>query len=322
MGSRFIVDIMKAIRLQDKALRIIDFSPLALQMGDYFHPIGNFSIVPFYGSYLASFRRFAYHITTEIQEYVTEPTLKLEDPHKHLFCILDRDFKFVKHIPCHTSTFWEDPKFNRRIPYLEDMRMVKWDGRIYGISAIFYQNENSYERFGLEVQNITVEQVGMELFSKLNCSHKWNSVQCGIMGRHKNWMPVPNKPFTFITATWKDGVQIMDIHNGEFVTIGKEGDDLYRGNAPLVKDGDGYMSIVHRLEKDAIGRKVYLNYVVEYSGDLSLKRISHPFKLSEFNIEFVTTLQPLPNGDVFIGVTEMDDHPMGMIFDRKALLSL
>lgn len=84
------------LNIQDMAKRKIDFSDYAFEMGEYFNPIGNFSIIPYNGIYLASFRRFAYHITTEWNEYVTYPALKLNDPHKQLFCLLDRDFNFIR----------------------------------------------------------------------------------------------------------------------------------------------------------------------------------------------------------------------------------
>ena len=306
------------LNISHKAKRKIDFTSIGFDMGCAFNNVGNFSIVPFNGLYLASFRRFGYWITRDRQQYLTQKNLKLQDPHKHLFCLMDSDFNFIKHLPCPSSTYWEDPKFNLRTPYLEDMRMVNWDGRTYGISAIFYQNEKSYERFGMELQEICVEQRGMELCANVSCRHKWNSVQHGVMGRHKNWMPVCDKPFTFITSTWNDGVQVFDIHKGKFDIIGKEGkaDEIHRGNTGLVKTLDGgYMAITHKLSFDERGRKIYQNRLVEYNEDLSLRKIYTPFKLCESEIEFVTTLLQLPSGEVFIGVTEMDEVPMGFVFD-------
>lgn len=306
------------MNISHKAKRKIDFTSYGFEMGCVFNNIGNFSIVPFNGLYLASFRRFGYWITSDIQEYLTQANMKLKDPHKHLFCLLDSDFNFIKHLPCHSSTYWEDSKFNLRVPYLEDMRMVNWDGRTYGMSAIFYQNEKSFERFGMELQKISIESHGMELCANVSCQHKWNSVQYGIMGRHKNWMPVCDKPFTFVTSTWNDGVQVFDINKGKFEIIGKEGkaDEIHRGNTGLVKTLDGgYVAITHKLSFDSKGRKIYQNRIVEYNEDLSLRKIYKPFKLCESEIEFVTTLLPLPNGDFFIGVTEMDEIPIGFVMD-------
>ena len=193
---------MKSLNLSDKAKRTINLSDIAFECGDFYHPIGNFSIVPLNGMYFASFRRFAYHIPTDTQNYVTCQQLKLDDPHKQMFCLLDRDFNFVKHLPCEKSAYWEDPHFNMRTPYLEDMRMVEWDGKIYGISSVFYQGEKSYARFGFEFQHIDVYSKGMECCAHVECHHRWNSIQNGMFGRHKNFMPIPDKPFFFVAGTW------------------------------------------------------------------------------------------------------------------------
>ena len=304
------------LNISDKANSKLNMADIGFECGDMFHSIGNFSIVPFNGFYLASFRRFAYYITSETEEYLTCQTLSLEDPHKQLFCLLDKDFNFIKHIPCATSTFWEDPKFNRRTPYLEDMRMVNWEGNIYGISSIFYQNEKSFERFGLEFQQIDVCSKGMEGCAHVECQHRWNSIQHGIFGRHKNFMPIPDKPFFFVSGTWQNGTQLLDMKGDKFIcggTIGSE-DEIYRGNTPLVETNTGYLTITHRLVFDERGRKRYINYLVEYNKDLSVRRVSRPFKLTQSNIEFVTTL--LMRGDkIIIGVTEMDETPWLMVFD-------
>ena len=93
-----------------------------------------------------------------------------------LFCLLDKDFKFVKQLPCVNSSYWEDPNFINRLPYLEDMRMVVWNGNIYGSSTIFYQGEKGYARIGMEVQSIVVQH------DMVSCEHIWNSLPVGIKG--------------------------------------------------------------------------------------------------------------------------------------------
>lgn len=47
--------------------------------------------------------------------------------------------------------------WNKRLPYLEDMRMTIWDGEIYGISTIVYQAEKRYAQVALQVQKIEVD---------------------------------------------------------------------------------------------------------------------------------------------------------------------
>lgn len=163
----------------------------------------------------------------------------------------------------------------------------------------------------------------MNSLSHIDCHHHWNSIQRGIMGRYKNFMPIPDKPFKFVSGTWEKGTQLFDMTTGKFIdggiVDGEEG--LFRGNAPLLKTDFGYMGITHKLDFDERKRKRYNNFLVEYNSDLSIRRISKPFKLCASNIEFVTTFLELPNDELFIGVTEMDEHPLGMIFDRKELVS-
>ena len=85
------------------------------------------------------------------------------------------------------------------------MRMVEWNGSIYGISTIFYLNKKKYDHYGLELQRIEFGHSGMNCCSHIDCHHHWNSIQRGIKGRFKNFCPIPDKPFKFISGTWKNG---------------------------------------------------------------------------------------------------------------------
>jgi len=176
--SFFHFTMIGCLNISDKAKNIIDFSSIAFDTGEYFHPIGNFSIIPHKGNYLASFRRFAYHITSGEEKYVTCQALKLADPHKQLFCVLDKSFNFIKQLPCAESTYWlgYEPYAQKRLPYLEDMRMMEWGDHIYGMSTIFYQGETGYSTIGLEVQKIGIED------DVVTCEHFWNSIPSGIKG--------------------------------------------------------------------------------------------------------------------------------------------
>jgi len=300
--------------LKPLAKRIIDLAHIGFDCGFFSNPVGNFSVIPHGEYYLASFRAFGYYITTETQNYVFTTNMVLAHPDEHIFCLLDRDFSFIKRLPIAENTYWKDPKFNKRTPYLEDLRMVEWDGSIYGISSVFYQNETSYERFGMEVQKIAVDG------EAVRCSHFWNSIEHGMYGRMKNLMPIPDKPYRYISATYQSGATMIDISNDRITEGGICEGEMYRGNSPLLKTDWGYMTITHRLTADERNRKRYINYIVEYNADLSVRWISRPFKLTESNIEFATALLELPSGEIAIGCTEMDDTPMLMVFDRDEFL--
>ena len=170
---------------------------------------------------------------------------------------------------------------------------------------------------GLEVQKISL--LGDEA---VQATHIWNSHEKGIEGRMKNFMSVPDKPFTYVTGTSSKGACLIDISTTTTTeVVDYDPDDLYRGNTPLLKWGDGYLTICHKLTKDEFGRKRYLNYFVKYSKCLVPTRISSPFKLCESNIEFVTTM--LQQGDsLLIGVTEADESPWLLEFNADELLGI
>lgn len=76
------------------------------------------------------------------------------------------------------------------------MRLVVWNGEVYGATTIFYQGVKGYARIGMQVQKVRAENGVVE------CEHFWNSLPVGIGGIQKNWMPVPDKPFKYISATY------------------------------------------------------------------------------------------------------------------------
>lgn len=134
-------------------------------------------------------------------------------------------------------------------------------------------------------------------------------------------MPIPDKPFHFIAATFPKGVVMFDLQHNKFTTGGiVESEKLIRGNTPLLKTDFGYMTIAHDLVFDDRKRKRYRNFVVEYNADLSVRRISRPFKFTYLNIEFITTF--IEDGDdVLIGDTIMDETPLLFRFNKDEFLS-
>lgn len=302
---------MSEVNIRNLATKVVDLSPLAFEVGVLFNPIGNFSLARLpNGNWLCSMRRFGYYISTVTQAYLTNKQLRLSDPDKHLLLELDEDFNLVRQFDLVKNDYYKDPIFNQETPYLEDGRLTKWGSDYYLASAIFYQANQHYQKFGMEVQRLEIDG------DRIAARHVWSSVEHGIMGRHKNWMPVPDKPFKFVIGTSAEGAQTIEIQTNKIEEVGCfEAEDLYRGNTALVRIDSGYLTITHNLTEDELGRKRYINYFVEYNADLSVRRISKPFKLCESNIEFVTTMH-LAGNKMLVGCTEMDDTPMILEFDK------
>ena len=157
----------------------------------------------------------------------------------------------------------------------------------------------------------------------IRASHVWNTIERGIGGIQKNWLPVPDKPMTYIVGTSDHGAQHIDISNKDIVDVGRiDRNVLYRGNTPLVKVGGGYLAIVHCVidVDDQHKIKTYYNHFVKYDDNLLPVLFSRPFKLTNREIEFVTDLK-LIGDEVQIGVTENDDTPVVLTFDRGQLFN-
>ena len=143
----------------------------------------------------------------------------------------------------------------------------------------------------------------------------------GIKGVQKNFCAVPTHKFLYIAGTFPSGVLKLDISTNQFSGIGKlEPEKLIRGNTPLLKTDFGYMTIAHDLVFDDRKMKRYRNFLVEYNADLSVRRISRPFKFTDINIEFITTFLEDGN-DILIGNTIMDETPLLFRFNRDEFLS-
>ena len=131
-------------------------------------------------------------------------------------------------------------------------------------------------------------------------------------------------PYVYLTGTSTSGSSTLDLRIGKLKDNGNYDErDLYRGNTSLVKDNfrKCYYAITHKvIPPTETSLKTYVNYVVEYDRNLVPIRISKPFKLTDKPIEFVTALNEMPNGELVIGVTEMDETPFAMVFDKDEFL--
>jgi hypothetical protein len=302
---------MCEVDIRSLATRVTDLSPLAFDVGVLFNPIGNFSLAMLpNGNWLCSMRRFGYWISSITQAYLTNPEMKLERPDEQLFLELDGDFNLVRQFTLVKNEYYKDQVFSRETPFLEDGRIVQWGGMYYLASAIFYQDNGHYEKFGLEVQRLDFDG------DNIAARHVWSSVEHGITGRHKNWMPIPDRPFRFVSATFEHGSQMVDISANRLTEVGTCGTELFRGNTNLHETDYGYITVTHKLAQDDLGRKRYVNYFVQYNQDLSVRHISKPFKLCGSNIEFVTWIH-ISGSRMLAGVTEFDELPMVMEFDCK-----
>lgn len=128
---------------------------------------------------------------------------------------------------------------------------------------------------------------------------------------------MPDRPLNYITATSPDGAKVIDLKRNNIVGTGDfNPKNLYGGSANLLKDGQGYYTITHRYFHGDRGRRTYQNFIVRYDDNLRPSSISSPFKFCCAGIEFVTSVVELPDNEILVCVTEMDDLPEVHIYDK------
>lgn len=309
--------------IRDYAKRIIDFRELGLELGILFNPIGNHSLIHLDdGNWLACFRRFQYYIEGDRYSYQSSPNMFYTDSNHHVFVLLDRDFNLVRRIENPVSEYFQTGEwasaflYDVKDPYLEDARFTRWGNDIYLTSAIYYYADG-VKRWATEIQKLELHE------DHIDAHHFWNTLEHGIESIQKNWMSIPDRPFHFITATSTEAAKYIDITGDRFIESGEYNPrELYGGSANLLKCADGYWTITHRYFHGQRLRRTYENYIVKYDRDLRPVYFSRPFKFCAQGIEFVTSIVELPENEVAVCVTEMDDLPEIHIYNKDVLLEL
>jgi len=67
---------------------------------------------------------------------------------------LDKDFNVKRKIQNTGCSFFQHPQFKDKLPYLEDGRVVIWDGKLYITSTVVYQTDKGWAALGLELQRL------------------------------------------------------------------------------------------------------------------------------------------------------------------------
>lgn len=129
--------------------RKYNLSMIATELGFPFNNCGNFTLLPTSSGYwFCCMRLFAYYIDN-IGRYLSNERLWLKQPHLHKFCILDKDFNFVKKLNTVESGYWQHPNFKNELPYLEDARLAMWEGTPYISSTVCYLKDRKWNALGV-----------------------------------------------------------------------------------------------------------------------------------------------------------------------------
>lgn len=175
----------------------------------------------------------------------------------------------------------------------EDIRLVVWNNKLYGYGTRVDVRENKG----------CIELI--EFDENLNIV---NSVFIdNIIDVEKNWMAIPDKPFTFVW--WNNPVTIIEIDpkTGHITNREEKSSSLdnVRGSTPLMKYKDKYITIVHRGSE-----RGYEESFITYSEDFNEVHQGVWWKLNNNTItEFITGLVK-DDKNVYISFTLSDIVPM------------
>lgn len=180
----------------------------------------------------------------------------------------------------------------------EDMRLVRWDGKLYGTGVQRDWNATGIGRMHLsEIEPKT----GKELNRVRLAAPGSNDGYC-----EKNWMPVLDMPYHYIR--WCNPLELVKVNpeTGESETVkvveypkdtvGLNVDGMpMRGSSQVITWGDYRIAIVHfcRLELNEKKEKVnpiYTERFIVWDKDWNIVRATAPFKFANFNIEFTNGL--------------------------------
>lgn len=180
---------------------------------------------------------------------------------------------------------------------LEDARLVRWNGRLYGT--------------GVRRDTTTNGQGRMELSELDEDGNEISRVRIKAPGKddsycEKNWMPILDMPYHYVK--WCNPIEIVKVNpetgDCETVLLKEQPQDLeyyntnnmgIRGSSQVIPWGDYRIAITHMCELwvNEKGQKCgtgYFEQFIVWDKDWNIVKLSEPFKFTEIGIEFTNGL--------------------------------
>lgn len=204
-------------------------------------------------------------------------------------------------------THIEDPEHEPQWEFEgdEDMRLVRWNGQLYGLTIVRDDNPDGVARQVL----VTLSEDGRQL-KRLKIASPDNSYA------EKNWIPIINLPFHFVR--WSNPLEIVkvDPDTGDLETVVTRpafdtGHDMQlRGSSQVIKIRDKYVALVHgcMLWKTELDRKYarYYHQFVVWDDTWKFEQISPLFSFTDTLVEFSNGMC-VKDGDAYISFSVCDN---------------
>lgn len=206
---------------------------------------------------------------------------------------------------------------------LEDARLVRWDGKLYGTGVRRDTTTNGQGRMELS----ELDEDGNEI-SRVRIKAPGNDDSyC-----EKNWMPILDMPYHYVK--WCNPIEIVkaDPVTGECETVllKKQPQDLeyyntngmgIRGSSQVIPWGEYRIAITHMCElwinekKQKTGAGYFEQFIV-WDKDWNIVKISEPFRFAGFGIEFTNGLA-YKDGSFYIPFALQDNFSFMLTVDEK-----
>ena len=208
-------------------------------------------------------------------------------------CELTDDNLISKKI--NTDNFDKEPLWD--FVGLEDARLVRWNGKLYGTGVRRDTTTNGQGRMELS----ELDENGNEISRVRIKAPGKNDSYC-----EKNWMPILDMPYHYVK--WCNPVEIVKVNpetgDSETVLLKEQPQDLeyyntnnmgIRGSSQVVTWGDYRIAITHMCElwinekKQKCGTGYFEQFIV-WDKDWNIVKLSEPFRFANVGIEFTNGL--------------------------------
>ena len=205
----------------------------------------------------------------------------------NILCKLDENFNINYNSVIDTIFLDENPLWE--FVGLEDGRLIEWDNKLYLSGVRRDTTPNGIGRMELSELAFKKDKVIEKSRLRIPAPGADNSY-C-----EKNWMPVLDRPYTYVK--WTNATEVVEVNPIEktckTIILSKEKNlntrDL-RGGSQVIPMGDNYLAIVHEVNlfNSEAGRKnaVYTHRFVVWNKDFEIIEVSDSFSFMNAKIEF------------------------------------
>jgi len=255
-----------------------------------------------------------YHAEKGIYEHEYGPLVYLNPENditlttKNYLCTVNSNLMIDTFSAIDTST--HDVKPLWEFIGLEDVRLVRWEGKLYATGVRRDTTTNGQGRMELSEISV-VDGVAKEISRFRIPSPGKNDSYC-----EKNWMPVVDMPYHYVKWCNPTEVVKVDPENKTCTTVHLDQSKYivkpydFRGGSQVISYGDHRIALTHtaNLYKSEAGRKNarYRHAFVVWDKDWNVIKMGEPFDFMAAEIEFCAGMTEY-NGNIIISFGFQDN---------------